>query len=459
MPSRARSVTVVACAWLAAFMVFVLFLGPLASAASEPQAGTAISPWAYGGQGWSNETLTIGNTTLTWNGAFGWTVIFTVTHTAPDVWMVEEERTVGITITERFSGLIRQGTYHYNALVTDVAFANVTNQSEVYVGGTAVPALGMLNASMTEAGSITESIAETVAAYSRSASLDVKGTADATVSFSPSFGLFPLNLTDVSEWNSTTMATASGHWGLSWNWDEVDFNGTTGSGANGDSGTLSGSAPLNLTGQKVAILHPFVDHKTRVGVVLVIQGPFDVYDGFILVPHVFDVIGSATPPYDTLELGSAVISTETLALSSGPGGLAITAADQTFTSADSTVNSQATTVADATPAPSSPAATVEGQPMSVDEAQKVDQQLSGASASAASSSISTLLLGVVVVVVVSVTLAVVLVTERRRMPPPVYPNAGLYPPGPSAGGPYRPSARPSERPPQPAEEDPLDNLW
>jgi hypothetical protein len=394
---------------------FVPALSGAASAAPVTSATTdPANQWAYGGEGWSNNTVIVGNATITWDGMFGWTVIFTVTQTAPGIWMIEEQRTVGVTITATFTNPAYHGTYNFHAQAVDVAFANVTNQSTVYVNGLPVPALGILNASLTENAALAESFSVTAGSHTASASLDVTGSASGTVSFSPSLGLIPLDLTGVDQWNSSAIATAAAHWNLAWSWNYQEFNGTTGSGSNSKSGSLSGSAPVNLTGFKVVIAHPFDDHQARIGVLLVLQGPFDVYDGFILVPHDFDLFGGATHGYDSLALGSAAISTETLALSPGPGGLAVTAADQTFGSTATAVTAQANGLPGASPAAtSSPGATVQGQPMSVAQAQSENQQLVGGGASAAANGMSAVLLAVVVALVVAAVVGTVGVIEWR----------------------------------------------
>ena len=94
--------------WVAATGLVLLFafvaipaLSGAASAAPVTGAASAdpATQWAYGGQGWSNNTLQFGNVTITWDAAFGWTVVFTVTPTTPGTWMLEEQRTVGITIS------------------------------------------------------------------------------------------------------------------------------------------------------------------------------------------------------------------------------------------------------------------------------------------------------------------------------------------------------------------------
>jgi hypothetical protein len=401
-------------ALLLAFAI-VPALSGAASAAPVPSASAnPAHPWAYGGEGWSNNTAILGNATITWDGMFGWVVIFTVTQTAPGVWMLEEQRTVAITISASFSNPLSHGTYNYHAQAVDTAFANITNQSTVYVNGLPVPALGILNASAMENASIAESISQTVGAHTRSASLDVTGIASASVSFDPALGLIPLNLTGVNHWNSSATATAAGNWNIAWTWNDQDFNGTTGSGSGSNVGNVSGSALVFLMGYKEVLLHPFADHMVRVGVLLVIQGPFDCYDGFILVPHGFDLFGGAAHGYDSVGFGSAGISSETLAVSDGPSGPAVTAAVETFGSTSTAVDGMASPGTGASPAATySPSATVQGQPMSVAQAQSEAQHLTSGAASAAASGLSAGLVALLVALVLLAVLGTVGVIEWR----------------------------------------------
>jgi hypothetical protein len=379
-------------AWIAAgvaLLVGLAIVPAFSGAASAATVSPAATPspatsWAYGGQGWSNNTLILGNTTITYDSMFGWTVIFTVTHdSGAGVWTLEEQRTLGITITATVTTPKLSATYHFHGQEVDVGFVNITNQSTVYVNDQGVPALGIVNASVAVSGLIDESLAISAKGVTHSASLDVTGTAQTSTSFSPSLGLIPLNLSGVNQWNSTATASPSASWDIAYTYTAL--NGTSGSGYK--TGSLSASGPVTVTGYKVAVTHPFSDGKTRIGVLLIIQGPFDCYDGFLLVPHDFDLFGTATHSYGSLELGSAGISSEELYLSAGPGGLAVTAADQTFSSADTAANAEAAPSAGPAPAaaPSSPSATVEGQPMSVAEAQEIDHSLTNVPGSAGAS--------------------------------------------------------------------------
>jgi len=412
----------VVAAGVALLLAFVAVpaLSGAASAASVTSAVSADSStqWAYGGQGWSNNTLQYGNVTITWNAAFGWTVVFTVTPTTPGTWMLEEQRTVGITISASYAGPILHATYSYHGQEVDTAFANLTNQSFVYVGGVPVPALGIDNASASVNASISEAASKTIGGQTASASLDVTGVGAASTSFSPSLGLIPLNLTGVNEWNATATGTPSASWNVSYAWTDQAFNGTTGSGSGSKSGSLSGSGSVNLTGYKVHLVTPpvFHDGKDRTAIVLVVQGVFDNYDGFIFVPHAFDLFGTAAHDYDATSLGSAGISAQTLYVSSGSGGPSVTAASTSFGSNDQSVNALATPVGEATPAAGtpSPAGSVLAQPMTVAAANAEANCLTnGCGGAAAAAGPGGLLLLAVVGVAIALVVGTVGVIEWR----------------------------------------------
>jgi len=447
-----------AAAGVALLMAFVAIpaLSGAASAAPVTSAASAdpSTQWAYGGQGWFNQSLQsdIGN--ISWVSSFGWTVVFTVTPTLPGTWMVEEQRTVGISIAATYTNSAVTVTYNYHGDEADLGFANVTNQSVVYVDGQPVPALGVDNASASINASITESIAKTVGGHTASASLNVLGVGQASTSFTPSLGLIPLNLSGVNEWNSSAMANPSASWNVSYSWNDQGYNGTTMSGSGSKAGSLSGTGTVNLTGFKVHTAPPvWRDGKTRTGVVIVVQGVFDNYDGFLWVPHAFDVFGTAAHDYDSVSMGSAGISEQELYISSGPGGLSVTAASTTFGAADTSVNALATPVSQTTPAvSSSPSGTVTGQPMSVAqanaEANCLKNGCGGAAAAGPIGGLLVALVGVAVAVVVGTVGVIEWRSYARRKsqkglvggygeswPNGVPPAAALSPPamGPSNG--------------------------
>jgi hypothetical protein len=464
-------VATVGVALLLAFVALPALSGA-ASASSVPSAVPADSStqWAYGGQGWFNGSLQSGLGNISWTSSYGWTVVFTVTPTGFGMWMVEEQRTVGITIAATYTGSGVTVTYNFHGSESDVGFANVTNQSVVYAtdtpgqAGQPVPALGIINASASVNASISESISKTVAGHTASASLSVLGVGQASTSFSPALGLIPLNLSGVNEWNSTATASPSASWTVSYSWNDQGFNGTTASGSGSKSGSLSGTGTVTLHGMKVYLVPVFKDHKPRMAIVLQVDGVFDNYDLFLWIPHDFDLFGTASHDYDPVSMGSAGISAETLYMSSAPGGLGVTAASSTFGGNDASVNALATPMSETAPAASaSPTGTVLAQPMSVSQANAESNCLrngcGGAAAAGPIGGLFVALVGVAVAVVVGTVGVIEWRSYARRKsrkglvggygeswPNGVPPAAALSPPtmGPNEG--QGPSEGPNFRP-------------
>ncbi|HYA71411.1 MAG TPA: hypothetical protein VEH28_08630 [Thermoplasmata archaeon] len=459
-----------ATAGVALLLAFVA-LPALSGAASAAPAASAVpadssTQWAYGGQGWFNGSLQSNFGNITWTSSYGWTVVFTVTQTGFGTWMVEEQRTVGITISAIYTASGVTVTYNYHGAESDVGFANVTNQSTVYVNGQPVPALGINNASASINASIAESISKTVAGHTASASLNVLGVGQASTTFTPSLGLIPLNLSGVDTWNSTATGSPSASWTVSYSWSEQGYNGSTASGSGARTGSLSGTGTVSLTGYKVHVDQPpiFRDHKSRTAVILVVDGVFDNYDAFLWIPHDFDVFGTAPHDYDSVSLGSAGISSETLYVSPTPGGIGVTAAQSSFGSNDGSVNALASPISQTAPAASgSPSGSVLAQPMSVSsaygEANCLRNGCSGAAASGPIGGLLVALVGVAVAVVVGTVGVIEWRSYARRKaqkglvggygeswPNGVPPAAALSPPalGPNDG--KDPSEGPQFRP-------------
>jgi hypothetical protein len=435
-----------------ALVVVPAFAGT--ASASPAPISAAISPlnqWAYGGMGWSNNTLVSGGDTLTWNASFGWTVIFTATNTSANTVMIEEQRTVGIDLSAKFSSPTTQATYTYHGQETDVAFANLTNASTVYEGGLPVPALGIDNDSTQIAGSISEAISVTNHGITKTASLDVTGTAQTSAQFTPSLGLIPLDLASSTMWNSTATVSPQAAWNITYSWANNGFNGLTGSGTAYSNGTLSTTGTVNVTGYDVTRTYgipTFPGPKPHDAVILIVQGPLGNYDAFVLVPRGFDLFGGGVHPYDSEALGSATISAETLYLNPGARGPEVTAASTTFGANTQSIS----TLADpsdgfAPAAASSPGATVVGAPMSVSQAQAENHCLTGGCSAAASAAIGAGVLVVVAALAVVAVVGTVAVVEwrsyaRRRNRKDLVGGYGeSWPNGvpPAAGAPSAPS--------------------
>ncbi|HYA57034.1 MAG TPA: hypothetical protein VEH57_00995 [Thermoplasmata archaeon] len=431
-------------------------------------AANPLAQWAYGGQAsWTGTTID-GNLTLTWTASYGWSVVFTSTSVNATVTQLEEQRTVGFDVTVQLAAPRLHAQLRYHAVENDTAFANLTTAATVLVNGVPVPALGILNASNMARATLSESLTAATALKSASAFLNVSASAASFVQFDPALGLVPLNLSGVSEWSSAAVASPSAQWMIDYAWSTHSFNGTQAGNSGSGQGSWSTSTAVALTGLVVNVAPVFHDHHTRLAIQLVLIGGADLYDGFLLVPHDFDLFGGATQPFDQYSVGSASLTAggqgEVLFLTPGRvGPSSLTAAQTTFGASTATVATAQPQGGLAPAAESSPGTTVVAQPMSVGQAHSIANCLStGAGCSSPVGGLPRGLFFVVVVGAVVLVVAVaglVLVTERRRIPPPVYPNARLYPPG-AAGVTAHPARGTTPgSPPPPNEEDPLSHLW
>jgi hypothetical protein len=120
-------------------------------------------------------------------------------------------------------------------------------------------------------------------------------------------------------------------------------------------------------------LPSFHDHRARIGVVLALSGPFDLYDGFLFLPHAFDFFGGGPLPFAGASLGWATVSQETLYLTRGPiHADSFTAAGSGFnatTSGPASIASAAGAAPAVLPASSDGGASVVLQPESMGQAE------------------------------------------------------------------------------------------
>ncbi len=406
---------------LGLLLAFVVVPALSGAASATPTTSTlpanAPSPWAYCGSGSWNHSMTNGTVTRSWNATFAWCTIFHVTPTSSDNATLELNRTMAVSVVASLTSPYLTLTYSYHAQEQDVAFANVTNDSVVYSGGQPLAALGVVNASAFDNSSIHQSFHATEGTATASSSLSVQGNASASVAFTPSLGLVPRNLTGVSMWNATAMANASAAWALDWSWSHTSFSGQTSSASASRDGNLSGTFPVFLSGYQAGTSGlRFSDHMARLGVVLTIQGPLDVRDGFVFLPHGFDLFGGAAQAFDGDSMGSAtVLSAEALYFSMGPHGPRLTAAGTGFGADNSAINSGSVDmVSGVSTTDTNPSGTVLAQPVSVAQAQAESSQMllgPGASGTTAHPRFAGFLIGLAVaavaVVVVVVALGVV----------------------------------------------------
>jgi hypothetical protein len=390
--------------------------------AAAPAPATGSNQWAYGGQANATGSLTVNGNSVAWDATLGWTVIFTATNTSNSTVQLEEQRTVGVDFTTTFTSPTVSATYTYHGTESDVAFVNLTDAATVTVNGAAVPALGIANESLSLQAAVDQSIHATIAGHSKSGWLNVSGTAQGAVSFAPALGIVPLNLTGVQTWNSTATSSPAVSWNIHYAWNDQGWNGSSAAGTGAANGNWSTSGPVNLTGYRLSVGNAFNDHQTRTAILLIVQGPVDAYDGYILVPHNFDLFGGSAHGFDAASLGSASIATgsaETLYTSTTPRGPMVTMADTSFAgsaTADSSLTQPLAVVGSAiapSSAPAGPGVAVDGEPMTVPAAQAETACLTNGCSAASSSTVGSLLGVAAIALAVVAVVGTVAVIEWR----------------------------------------------
>ncbi|MFZ1024256.1 MAG: hypothetical protein WAN87_08980, partial [Thermoplasmata archaeon] len=286
-------------------LMVIPMLGSSASAAPAPQVAAnpaATQQWAYGGEAWQNGTVILSNSEYTYTAFFGWTVILSATPTSTNILALEAQRTMATTLTVNYctpqcSSPTLQATFDLKAQETDFGFANVTNQSTVYESGVAVPAVGLINDSASSQSQLSENLQVTTGGHTATRALTATGNSNSSIAFSPALGLIPLNLSAANSWNSSAQFTAQGAWLINYDWSATTLSGVSTTGMGSVNGTVQRSGEVNLTGYVLGTVH-LRNQTTVPAILLVVQGPFDDYDGFILVPHAYNMFGGAAHGYD-----------------------------------------------------------------------------------------------------------------------------------------------------------------
>jgi hypothetical protein len=397
---------------VAVMVLVVPVLAATAGASPVPGAGpttatnaTASEQWAYGGQKWVNVSAQFGNATYQSHAFLGWQVIYTATNTSTGTVELEAQRTLGADLFAQYSGSKVSGNLSVRGHETETGFANLSATAQVYENGTPTLAIGLLNASARGASNLTESYSLTLGQSTASGHLDVSGTSKSSVSFAPAFGLVPWNVAPNVSWNSTAAYTASGAWALSYQWGATGFLGGTASGSGSPNASVAGTGTVALSGTDLGTV-TLANGQTTPVIALVVTGPFDDVDGFILVPHGFEIFGTGVHAWDDHALAAEAIATERLdiALDVLHHRFQVVASAASYQGADDSLAPSATVTATtqaATPAPSS--AVVQGQPESVADAEQQSSCLQagcGPATGAAGSLLPFLLVGLVAVAVI-----------------------------------------------------------
>ena len=438
-----------------------------ASASSAPLgATTALSApqqWAYGAQKWVNVSITLPNATYVEHAFFGWQVIYTMTNTSNTSYQLEAQRTMGAYFYADYcrpncSAPTVHGNVSLQGWESDVGFANLTTTANVTENGSAVPALGLVNASAQSSAHLAESFVVSGTgpqghSVSASGTLTVNGAAHMAVDFTPPLGLVPMNLTNGTHWNSTSAFTAQGGYSLAFNWTRTAITGATSSGNGSQSGSANANGTVAIHGADLGTVR-LANGQTVPVIVLVTVGPFNALDGFVLLPGGYNLFGQGHHDWDGESAGLETVATGRLDvhLDAREHRLHVDAATSSYATDASGVTDVAPSsgVAAATPmaGPTGSSPTdVQAQPESVATAQQNAACLTGTCASSGSQrAMGALVIGLLIASAIAVVVGTVAVVEyrrwaaRRRPPagPPAIPagpmwSSGIANPPPSEG--------------------------
>ena len=457
-----------ALATLAVVVVLAMVLPALAAtaqgspvAAAGPASASATQQWAYGGAKWVNVSLQLGNASYSAHTFFGWQVIFTATNTTTGTVALEAQRTMAASLFASYCAPnctkpTSAGNLSIRGNESDTGFANLTALSQVYENGTATPALGIDNASSQGTANLNESYSLTVGARTASGHLTVTGSSHGSVAFQPSLGLVPWNVGPNVTWNSSAAYAASGAWSFAYQYGATSLLGASVSGSGSPNGTVSGTGSVTLVGAELGTI-TLANGRTVPVIAVAVTGPFDDVDGFLLVPHGFEIFGVGHHDWDGHSFGAEQVSTSRLDIALDATGhrFQVVASATSYAGTDSSLLS-GRTVASTGPAPPNPpgGTVVQGQPETVADAQHSSTCLTtncAGTTSAAGSILPFLLVGLVAVVVVGTVGIVEYRSWSRRksgggqlvggysqqvpasadLPPP---PAGPSPPAPPSGG-------------------------
>jgi hypothetical protein len=440
-----------------------------ASTALAPASNPAVQQWAYGGTKTITGDISVTGSNgngfeLQYHAFYGWTVVFTQTNNTTNTgFQIEAQRTAA---AELFVNLCTptctdaNWTGNYTASVSEqaTAFGNFTRDGTVYVDGAPTSALGFLNGSGATQNALHSKLTVTgPMGHQTNWWFNVTGSAQAQVSFDPELGLIPYTLTSGEHWNSTASFVLSGNYALSW-----DFVGPHVQASGTPSGSISANGVVDLVGAYSQDLSLQNGEHTHV-LLIALSGPFDTFDGVIILPHMGDVFNGDAKALGGQSLGFAPIaSTSSVDYASGGSHLGIDAAATTFVPG---VSGTVPSAALSPMATSGSGGDIQAQPMTVPVAQSCAASLvSGGTCASGGGGTSVIhwfhtTIGELVVLAVGVVALVavlgVAVGRRPKSPPPVrVPNTTARVPDGASGQVAPPPRTPPQQP-----SDPLGNLW
>ncbi|HEY1197652.1 MAG TPA: hypothetical protein VGG32_02855 [Thermoplasmata archaeon] len=467
---------------MAVLMVFVVASGSVAAAPAQVSS-TPVGSWSYG----VVKTVSVGPLPASDPGwvyqgtaTFGYTVAIWDNNTTTTTFELTVLRTMGAAFSVQFchpscASPTNWVNVSYRAWEATTGISNFTTQGSVLENGVTVAAVGLQSSYVWVRSNLTESYDShlPVLGWAVDKTRYLAGTiaGHASVTFTPSLGLFPTDLTPGTSWNSTSAFQSVGAANYSYYFAAHGPRGSAIVNSPSKPISVTANGPVSVEGAYAAGSSVEVGGVTYPAITLTVIGQFSVREGVIFVPSTVDLFGSSSPPVAGNASGATTVEQSNLdvkAFSGGHFGLVgsswryVTNSENPYDTASGTTDSGvAPSAAAGNPVSST---TLQGEPQTPAQVTSTQQCLTsgfGCPAAGGGSSPRSILGEVVVVGAVAsigALVALAVVARWRRLPPPAYLNAPLYPPGQtSRSAPARAPATPAA--PRPPEDDPLDHLW
>jgi hypothetical protein len=469
----------------------VPFVGT-ASATAPRSAAAMLVPgdfqWAYGANynasaSWTNST---GGYSASLTAFYGWQTLLTQKNGTSGSIQLEVQRTAAVDYWLSFckpscSNPTWTGSLTFQAWESEAGFANLTTAGTVTVNGTQVPALALENESNQVRGNVTETVSASyhgiLKVHTAEYYFSVNASSELSISFSPALGLIPSSLSPGLSWNSTSAFAASGGWSARYAYLHQPMSGSPMQVSGPLSGTVSASGLIALQGRDAGPVS-LNNGLSTTAISIVLDGPFHVDEGFLLLPSESDVLGSGGNAWSSYQNDSATAATASADFAPHQPHLGLLASSTSYaplpTSQSSLVDGSSAPMVTAASVPlgaapsgsgaSSGNAVVQGQPESVANSQSLTPCLTAGTCVSptgtptsrhTSDVIGLLVVGLLVGTLVALA---VVVTRRRTLPPAAHPNARLYPTVPLPG-PAAPLGKTPATSPTGSEDDPLGHLW
>jgi hypothetical protein len=284
------------------------------SATSAAGAPNAPIGWAYGRVvefQYSSDASLHHGLALRGKVLEGYSVILNQTNTSTG-YLLQVTRTTGVSVNLTFcpgaTCTNPLANFTLRAWERSVSFGNFTENGTVLDTVTlqTVPAVALANSTGTYAGNLTERFALLRGGIPIVRLLAAHVAGNLSAEFSPAIGLYPLNLSATSSWVSTAAYSATGSWAGDFAAQTLVNGSTVFQDAQNISGALNRTGILTISGAVIGSPIQVAGHGAeRILVRPGLLSPFEVGDGFILLPREANLLGAIEKPWGVFAPGSA----------------------------------------------------------------------------------------------------------------------------------------------------------